>query len=97
VKNMAKNCLVVGILALGFASAKINVATDGTVYASDARASNTRDSDAPSLVPTRSAFLLCRARGVSIGEARIKRVWRSKRVTGLCASSRICPAERFRS
>ena len=48
-KNMAKNCLVVGILPLGFASAKIHVATNGTVYASDARASSTRDSDATQL------------------------------------------------
>ena len=38
-----------GIAVLGFASAKINVATDGTVYASDARASNTDGSDATQL------------------------------------------------
>jgi hypothetical protein len=49
VRNMAKKWLVVGIAVLGFASAKINVATDGAVYAADARASNPYASDAMQL------------------------------------------------
>jgi hypothetical protein len=49
VKNMAEKWLVVGIAVLGFASARINVATDGTVYASDARESNTHGSDTTQL------------------------------------------------
>jgi hypothetical protein len=46
VKNLAKKCLVVGIVVFGFASAKINLAADGAVYASDAGASHTHGSDA---------------------------------------------------
>ncbi len=48
-RNMAKKWLVVRIAALGFASAKINVATDGAVYAFDARASHTHAPDATQL------------------------------------------------
>lgn len=48
-RNMAKKWLAVGIAVLGFASAKVNVATDGAVYASDARASHTHASDATQL------------------------------------------------
>jgi hypothetical protein len=95
VKNLAKKCLVVGIVVFGFASAKINLAADGAVYASDAGASHTHGS-VRSLGLTRSAFLLCRAPGASIAEARIRRAWRSKQVTGPCASSPICRAARFR-
>lgn len=46
---MAKKWLVVGIAVLGLASAKIGLATDGAVYASDARASRTHASDATQL------------------------------------------------
>lgn len=45
-KNLAKKCLVVGIAVIGLASAKINLATDRAVYASDARALHTHGSDA---------------------------------------------------
>ncbi len=87
-----------GLRYLGLLLRKINVATDGTVFMPPMLLRRTLTvQTARSLVLTRGAFLLCRARGVSIVEARIKRVWRSKRVMGLCASSRICPAERFRS
>lgn len=49
-KNLAKKCLVVGTAIIGFASAKINLATDGAVYASDARASShTHGSDSTQL------------------------------------------------
>ena len=48
-KNPAKKFLVVGIAVIGFASAKINPATNGTVYASDAGASHTHASDTTQL------------------------------------------------
>jgi hypothetical protein len=49
VRNMAKEYLVVGIVLLGFAAAKINAATNGAVYAADARPSHTHAPDATQL------------------------------------------------
>ena len=90
VKNLAKKCLVVGIAVMGFASAKINLAADGAVYASDARASHTHGSDATQLSTDAQCVSTVPRSWVSIAEGRIRRAWRSRRVTGPCASSPIC-------
>jgi hypothetical protein len=95
-KNLAKKLLVVGIAMIGFASAKINLATDGAIYASDARASHTHGSDATQLSTDAQCVSTVPRSWGEYREGRIRRAWRSRRVTGPCGSSPICRAARFR-
>ena len=96
VKNLAKKCLVVGIVVFGFASAKINLAADGAVYASDAGASHTHGSDATQFrTDAQCVSTVPRSWGEYRGGSN-QAGWRSKQVTGPCASSPICRAARFR-
>jgi hypothetical protein len=50
VKNLARKCALVAIAMLGFASAKINLAADGTAHASNAPQLNS-DAQCVSAVP----------------------------------------------